>query len=96
MDNELEAIHNMVGGYIQPARLYNNMIILFDEDGLWKELKDSAVIVSDAGYLGLVGNVVLVRDCGEDFADLTDEDIETVFSWSGANTTEVLEIQNYR
>lgn len=75
--NELEDIQSVVGGYIEivPSELYNaNIAVICNEEGLLMGLEPNMVI----GYNVVVGNILFVGVDGEDFCDLSDEQIELI------------------
>lgn len=71
--NTLETLQKEVGGYIELCQLGNGLIAIVDEEGVIKDLPANAYIPN---YGVIRGNIVFVRDDGEDFTSLTDEDIE--------------------
>ena len=82
MDNTVEGIQSVIGGYFQMVthRELGEIVIICDEDGRSKDLKEN--IWYDSYYI--VGNVVFSRsdELGE-LIDLTDEDFQTIknFLW---------------
>lgn len=71
--NTLEVLQEEIGGYIQICYLNNGLLAIVDEEGYLKDLEDN-LIIPDYGMIK--GNVIFVRDDGEDFTSLTDEDIK--------------------
>jgi hypothetical protein len=67
VDNNIETFQKLVGGYVE-AIYKGNYILLVNEEGRLMRLEEN--------ILGYVGNVIIVRNGGEDFAELTDKDIE--------------------
>ena len=72
--NELEAMQELVGGYIETLRLDGDLFFIVNEDGKMLGLTPNVV----APNLDiLVGPVLIVADgCDGDFRALTDEEIE--------------------
>lgn len=66
IENTLEALQEVVGGYIETLTLADDMVAIFDEEG---RLKDKEWCVNIAG-VDLVGTVILTGIVGDDFADL--------------------------
>lgn len=70
VNNEIDTYHELVDGYVEaiyrgPEKEY---ILLVNEEGQLRHLEENV--------FGFVGNVVIVRNGGEDFEELTDKDIE--------------------
>ena len=66
IENTLEALQEIVGGYIETLTLADDMVAIFDEEG---RLKDKEWCVNIAG-VDLVGTVILTGIVGDDFADV--------------------------
>lgn len=66
IENTLEALQEIVGGYIETLTLTSDMVAIFDEEG---RIKDKEWCVNIAG-VDLVGTVILTGILGDDFADL--------------------------
>ena len=64
--NTLEALQELVGGFIEPIHLANKVIALVNEDGKHLGLQPNLGIPGDV----LMGPVVLVGDGGEEFTDV--------------------------
>lgn len=75
IENTLEALQEIVDGYIETLTLADNMVAIFDEDG---RLKDKEWCVNFSG-VDLVGTVVLAGVVDDDFSDI-DLLCETLFA----------------
>ena len=60
--NTLEAFQEEVGGYIETVRVTSDVLAIVNEEGRLMGLPEN--------FSGLVGNVVLCSDDGEEFAGL--------------------------
>lgn len=63
--NTLEALQELVGGYIEAIRIHNELIVIVDEEGKLKNKQTNMYLPGDR----LVGTVVVVGENGEEFAD---------------------------
>ena len=75
INDELEELRQLVGGYIETIPYRDNIIILLDEEGRLKDSEDN-IVVSKYGML--VGNIVFVGTKGEDFISLTEYQIQEI------------------
>lgn len=78
IDNRLETLQEAVGGYIEYVRIDEEIIMLCDECG---KLKDDSVYNFHLGRDCIVGDVLFVQSNGEDFADLSEKNIEEIMMW---------------
>lgn len=69
--NELEVMHELVGGYIETAPLINGLIVVCNEEGILLNLP----INNNLG-VHILGNFFVARTDGDEFASITYEDIE--------------------
>ena len=69
IENELSVFQKLVDGYVEPI-YKGDYIFLVNEEGLIMNLPQN--------ILGLVGNVVIVRNGGSEFEGLTDNDIKYI------------------
>lgn len=77
LDNTLEAVQKVVGGYIEVLRIDGNLLMICDEEG---KLKGKPYNF-DLGHDIIVGDVLFVQSDGEDFADLDEANAETVLKF---------------
>ena len=68
IENTLEALQAAVGGYIEPVYRPDDIILLVNEEG--------NLIGLEPNILGLVGNILVVHNGGEDFMSLSDDEIK--------------------
>lgn len=71
ISNEPEVMHKLVGGYIETAPLINGLIVVCNEKGILLNLP----INNNLG-VHILENFFVARTDGDEFASITDEDIE--------------------
>lgn len=74
INNTLEDINKIVGGYIETYDMDNGTIVVLNEEGKLKNLEPNRRIPHDI----LVGTFIVVGDDGEDFCSLSDKQIDYV------------------
>lgn len=77
VENTLEALQKVVGGYIEVIGLGGNLLMICDEEG---KLKGKPYNF-DLGRDLIVGNVLFVQSDGEDFTDIDEANAETVLKF---------------
>jgi hypothetical protein len=78
--NELSALQELVGGYIEHVDFIPEIGILCDEDGRSKGLPDNVYIPYIAGDVVLIGEPM---DGGDEFRSLTNKEVMWLFSMAG-------------
>ena len=76
--NALEALQELVGGYIEPHHICGSLVLVMDEDGRLKGLPENVRCVQ---YGTIVGPVFITADQDEDFRSLTTEEIQAARAW---------------
>jgi hypothetical protein len=76
--NTLEALEELVGGYIEPHHICGSLVLVMDEDGRLKGLPENVRCVQ---YGTIVGPVFITADKDEDFRSLTTEEIQAARAW---------------
>lgn len=76
--NTLEALQELIGGYIEPHHICGSLVLVMDEDGRLKGLPENVRCVQ---YGTIVGPVFITADKGEDFRSLTTEEIQAARAW---------------
>ena len=74
VENSVEKIQQIVGGYFEPVNVSENCMMLCNEDGKRKKLPYNF----DLGNQIIVGDVVFVQTGNGDFTDLDDANIEMI------------------
>lgn len=75
VENTLEMLHNLVGGYIEcVSTISTNIVMIVNEEGKLRDLDNNFEYYNDM----IVGTAVFVGVDGEDFRSLTDEEIDEV------------------
>ena len=67
--NELEALQQAVGGYLESVTFAEDACILCDEEGRLKGKQYNTTVCG----VPFVGTILIVGTSGEEFADLTEE-----------------------
>ena len=76
--NTLEAMQEVIGGYIETVTLPNGLVLVMDEEGRLKGLTENVRCVQ---YGTIVGTVFITAADGEDFRSLTTEEIQSARVW---------------
>lgn len=81
IENTLEAFQEIVGGYIETVPFEGDLVMIINEEGKLRELPPNFIWRGDC----IVGTAVFVRVDGDEFADVEEEDRETIEDsiWSG-------------
>lgn len=74
--NELEELQRLVGGYIECVGLLDDVVLICNEEGKLDGLPPNRRISGDM----IVGDFLIVGQDGEDFADLSEDQIGNVLS----------------
>lgn len=66
IDNDLHVMQEIVGGYIEPVRLWEtDLIVICNEEGLLKGLPfNHAVLAQGQRLVPIVGDFLVLRDIG--------------------------------
>lgn len=75
--NTLEALQELVGGYIEVVGIGNGLLLVMNEEGKIKGLPENVRCLYDT----IVGPVFITADKDEDFRSLTTEEIQTARAW---------------
>ena len=80
IDNTLEAKQKIVGGLIQVVRLTPDIDIIINDEGKLRGMPLNRIWLSEDGKPLdiLVGNIIVVRHCDEEFTDILPEDCEII------------------
>ena len=77
INNDLETLKELVGGYIEVVRMGNDILLICNEEGKLNDLPPNF----STGYDVIVGTAVFVAfDGKEDFTSLTDIQIDTILN----------------
>ena len=80
VENSLEALQEVVGGYLEPIQLpASNMVILRDEEGLMKQKDYNCRIMG----IDFVGTILFVGTKGEEFTDVPTTAAKVEKYWLG-------------
>lgn len=72
VENTLEALQKIVGGYIETVTL-PNAVVICNEEGRIQNLEPNCVVISFNGVTPFVGTIVIAGIDGEEFSDCTAE-----------------------
>lgn len=72
IENTLEAMQGIVGGYIEVVPLGNGLLLICNEEGKLKGLDPTIWIGNDF----ISGSFIVCRSDGEEFSSITAEDTE--------------------
>jgi hypothetical protein len=75
IDNSLEAMQKVVGGYIQSVPLFDGIFLICNEEGKLGGLPHNFILNSADE---VVGTAFFAGDAGEDFAAISDVEIAKV------------------
>lgn len=76
IENELHAMQEIVGGYIECVNIIDNILCVCNEEGKLMRLPPNFVFNGDM----IVGDVFFCAAGDEDFESLTDEQIEFIMN----------------
>ncbi len=68
IDNTLEALQNLVGGYIETLTVFEDAVLIFNEEGRLRGMPYNCTFCG----VNLVGPVVLAGVDGDEFTDAPD------------------------
>ena len=75
IENDLQSLQNLVGGYIEALPLTKDVLLMCNEEGKLKGLPVNFNIVINGKIESIVGNVFFVGKNDSDFDSLTNEQI---------------------
>lgn len=78
VQNELEPLKTLVGGYIETVYLGEGYILICNEEGKLWGLEPNIFLISGTNVDEVVGPILIVKDAGEEFGELTEEETEVV------------------
>lgn len=78
IDNDLVPIQAIVGGYIETVSLGDGLLLIVNEEGKLLGLDPNMYLVSGAYVDEIVGPALVVKDAGEEFGELTEEEADEV------------------
>ena len=79
IDGSLEGMQKVVGGYIQAIYPFEDPVALIcNEEGKLWGLEPNIFLISGTNVDEVVGPILIVKDAGEEFGELTEEEANTV------------------
>lgn len=76
--NTLEAMQEVIGGYIETVTLPNGLVLVMDEEGRLKGLRENVRCVQ---FGTIVGRIFITAAEGESFRSLTVDEIQSARAW---------------
>ena len=74
----LEALQKLVGGYIEVVSIGRGLLLVMNEEGRLRGMKENVRCVQ---YGTIFGSVFITADKDEDFRSLTTEEIQSARAW---------------
>ena len=74
IQNTLEALQGVVGGYIEAVPVHSGCVMLCNEEGRLQGLPYNFTL----GTNHIVGDVIFTRQSNSEFTDLTEADVEMI------------------
>ena len=74
--NELKVLQDLVGGYIETLKIADNVVMIINEEGKLLDLAPNFFVGAIADVI--LGPVVICEEDGEDFALLSDHNVELI------------------
>lgn len=78
IDSSLDALQELVGGYIELVGMGNGVVMLVDEEGLLKHKPRNFTLQDRGAAADIYGTVVFLRVKGEDFCSLKKQDVNFI------------------
>lgn len=76
--NDLKPMHELIGGYLETLTLPNGLVLVMDEEGRLKGLRENVRCVQ---FGTIVGRIFITAAEGESFRSLTVEEIQSARAW---------------
>jgi hypothetical protein len=82
IENDLEPMQKIVGGYIEPLFLPDGLVVVFNEEGQHLGLTPNRFIEGSPLHRVLLhGTFFVARKIGDEFASITPEDERDLVQW---------------
>lgn len=79
IENSLEEFQNQVDGFIETIPLFDNYVLIVDEEGKLKESPMSCVITNNHDVVDyILGDCFITKINGEDFDDIDEQEVLNV------------------
>ena len=76
--NDLKSMQELIGGYLETLTLPNGLVLVMDEEGRLKGLRENVRCVQ---FGTIVGRIFITAAEGESFRSLTVEEIQSARAW---------------
>jgi len=75
VQNDLQDLQDLVGGWLERVALNNGLILLCNEEGLMRQLPPGFAVLNSHGAVQVIhGNFFVCRESGENFSSLRESD----------------------
>ena len=81
IQNDFRTFQRIIGGHAEAITIHEGLVLLCDEEGKLKDLKDNFPIYG--GLDRICGTCIFVGADGEDFTDISDDDRHIIDCWLG-------------
>lgn len=85
LDNELVPIQGFIGGYIETVPLDGDFLLICNEEGKLLGLEPNIFLIAGTSVDEIVGPILVVKNNGEEFGELTEEEADKVCSIVGGS-----------
>lgn len=89
IENNLETLQELVGGYIEDVRIGSNLLVIVNEEGKLKHLDFNFVL----GFDIICGTAVFTASEGEDLSSLTQEQTDFILTCLKVNSVPKLHLR---
>lgn len=76
--NDLKSMQELIGGYLETLTLPNGLVLVMDEEGRLKGLRENVRCVQ---FRTIVGRIFITAAEGESFRSLTVKEIQSARAW---------------
>lgn len=76
--NDLKAFQCYIGGYIETVQLGKGLILIVNEEGKLLGMEPNIFLIYGTDVEEIVGPILIVKDAGEEFGELTEEEANMV------------------
>ena len=93
IENTLEEMQVAIGGYIEIVRLFENYILVCNEEGKIKQKEPTLMLMFPNGEEFIAGTCFICKDNGEEFEGLTKEEIKVFKDYKPLNILRILQVR---
>ena len=89
IENNLETLQELVGGYIEDVNIGSNILVIVNEEGKLKHLDFNFVL----GFDIICGTAVFIASEGEEFSSLTQKQTDFILTCLKVNSVPKLHLR---